>query len=136
MRPDHNTGTLYKAMLGKMTESGEFEVVPTTTKAKYFRATGAAAIASTLAPGVAWQLESIRIHLSAAGASGNLTATIDHSAGTVYDIVLLTQDMTSVVNLVWTPERPMEFQSGDELDIAWANAGTKTYGLEIIWKQI
>lgn len=100
------------------------------------RATGAAAIASTLAPGAAWQLESIRVHLSAAGASGSLTATLDHGAGAAYDIVLLTQDMTAVVDLVWSPERPMEFLAGDELDIAWANAGTKTYGLEVVWKAV
>jgi len=100
------------------------------------RATGAAAISTTVAPGVAWQLESIRVHLSAAGGAGNLTATIDHGTGAPYDIVLLTQDMTTVVDLVWSPNRPMEFLPGDELDIAWANAGTKTYGLEIIFKGI
>ena len=100
------------------------------------RATGAAAIASTLAPGVAWQLESIRVHLSAAGGAGDLTATINHGSAAAYDVVLLTQDMTAVVDLVWSPDRPMEFLAGDELDIAWANTGTKTYGLEIVFKGI
>ncbi len=100
------------------------------------RETGAAAIAYTLAPGKPWQLESIRVHLSAAGGAGDLTATIDHGAGAAYDINLLTEDMTTVTDLVWTPSRPMEFLAGDELDIAWANAGTKTYGLEIVFKSI
>jgi len=100
------------------------------------RATGAAAIASTLAPGVAWQLESIRVHLSAAGGAGDLTATINHGSAAAYDVVLLTQDMTAVVDLVWSPDRPMEFLAGDELDIAWVNTGTKTYGLEIVFKGI
>jgi len=98
------------------------------------RATGAAAIAETLAPGTAWQLEGIRVHLSAAGGAGDLTATINHSTGPEYDINLLTQDMTSVVDLVWSPERPMEFLAEDELDIAWANSGTKTYGIEVVFK--
>jgi len=98
--------------------------------------TGSAAIASTLAPGTAWQLESIRVHLSAAGGAGDLTATIDNGTGPVYDIVILTQDMTTVTDLIWAPERPMEFLPDDELDIAWANAGGKTYGLEIIFKGI
>ena len=101
---------------------------------RFHRATGAAAIASTLAPGVAWQLESIRVHLSAAGGAGDLTATIDSGIGAAYDIVILIQDMTTVTDLVWNTERPMEFGPDDELDIAWANAGTKTYGLEIVWK--
>jgi len=100
------------------------------------RATGAAAIASTLAPGVAWQLEEIRVHLSAAGGAGNFTATVDHGTSAAYDRVILTEDMTTVVDLVWQPTRPMEFLAGDELDIAWANAGTKTYGLEVVWKAI
>jgi len=100
------------------------------------RATGAVAIASTLAPGVAWQLESIRVHLSAAGGAGDLTATIDHGSNAVYDILILTQDMTAVTDLVWSPERPMEFLADDELDIAYANANTRTYGLEIVYKGI
>ena len=104
--------------------------------AQYSNTTGADAIAKTLAPGIAWQLEGIRVHLSAAGGAGNLTATIDHGTGAPYDVVILTQDMTTVTDLVWTPERPLEFLAGDELDIAWANTGTKTYGLEIVFKGI
>lgn len=100
------------------------------------KATGSAAIATTLAPGVPWQLESIRVHLSAAGGAGDLTATIDNGTNAAYDVLLLTQDMTAVTDLVWTPTRPLEFFAGDELDIAWANAGTKTYGLEIVFKTL
>jgi len=100
------------------------------------KATGAAAIATTLAPGVPWQLEEIRVHLSAAGAANDLTATIDHGTAAAYDIVILTQDMTTVVDLVWSPDRPMEFAEDDELDIAWTNGSSRTYGLEIIFKGI
>ncbi|MBT7082097.1 MAG: hypothetical protein HN929_11660 [Chloroflexi bacterium] len=103
---------------------------------RFHRATGGVAIASTLAPGVAWQLESVRVHLSAAGAGGDLTATLDHSVGAAYDTVLLTQDMTAVTDYVWHTERPMEFDADTELDFAWANASTRTYGLEVIWKAI
>jgi len=100
------------------------------------RATGAVAIASTLAPGIPWQLEEIRVHLSAVGAAGDLTGTLDHGAGTAYDLVILTQDMTAVTDFIWHCERPMEFGADVELDIAWANASTRTYGLEIVWKSI
>ena len=103
---------------------------------EFHRATGAVAIASTLAPSTDWQLEGIRVHLSAAGGAGSLTATIDSGVNAVYDIVLLTQDMTAVINLVWAPERPMVFSDGDELDIAYANANTRTYGLEILYKEL
>lgn len=100
------------------------------------RETGAAAIAYTLAPGKAWQLESIRVHLSAAGGAADLTADIDSGINAVYDTNLLTEDMTTVVNLVWSPNRPMVFDATDELDIAWANGSTRTYGLEVVWSPV
>jgi len=95
------------------------------------RATGIAAINETIIPSSAWQLDEIRVHLSAAGGAGNLTATIDADAGAVYDNVILTQDMTLVADLVYQPDRPMLFDSGDKFVIAWANANGRTYGLEV-----
>lgn len=104
--------------------------------ARFHRVTGAVAIASTLAPGIPWQLESIRIHLSAAGGAGDFTATLDHGVAAEYDLVVLTVDMTTVIDYLWTAERPVEFDAGVELDLAWANANTRTYGLEVLWKSI
>ena len=95
------------------------------------RATGAVALATTLAPGRAFQLLEVRIHLNEAGGAGNLTATVDNNAGAAYDLNLITQDMTTIVDFVWQPEYPIHFDKSDEIDFAWANAGTKTYGLEI-----
>ena len=126
--------TIFTISLG-INAAGSYEVIPAISAAQYHRVTGAAAIASTLAPGVAWQLESVRIHLSAAGGAGDLTGTIDHWAGTAYDVVILTQDMTTVTDFIWHCERPMEFERYDELDFVWANANTRTYGLEVVWKK-
>lgn len=95
------------------------------------KATGSAAISVTVNPGRPWQLEEIRVHLDAVGAAGNLTATVDAAAGAVYDTVILTQDMTAVTDLVFIPDRPMLFENGDKLIVAWANAGGKTYGVEV-----
>lgn len=107
---------------------------------RFHRVTGAAAISTILAPdlnsGQGWQLEEIRVHLSAAGGAGDLTATLDHEGGAEYDLVLLTQDMSTVADFTWQPDRPLEFGPDTELDIAWANANTRTYGLEIVWKSI
>jgi len=94
-------------------------------------ATGAVAINTTIAPGRAFALESVSVHLNGAGGAGNLTVTVDAAAGAAYDVVLLTQDMTSVVNMHWQPERPIELSNGDKVVVAWANAGTKTYGLTV-----
>lgn len=100
------------------------------------RATGAAAVAMTVAPGVAWQLEEIRIHLSAGGAATNLTATVDAGAGAAYDVVVLTQAMNAVTDYIYQPDRPHVFGPTDELDIAYANGGGATYGIEVFYSAI
>jgi len=101
------------------------------------RATAATgAIAMTVDPGRAWQLEEIRVHLSAAGGAGNLTATLDANAGAAYDAVIFTQDMTSTADLVYSPERTMQFENGDKLVVAWANASNRTYGVEVKHKAV
>lgn len=97
------------------------------------RATGAAALALTVAPGKPWVLLEMRIHLSAVGGSGNLTATMDAGAAAAYDTVLFTQDMSAIADKHWQPTRPIPFSATDELDFAWANAGTKTYGIEVVY---
>lgn len=101
------------------------------------RATGAVAVAMTIAPGVAWQLEEVRVHLSATGgAAENLTATMDAGAGAAYDTVILSQAMAAVADIVYRPERPHIFTSTDELDIAYANSNGRTYGIEVYWSAI
>ncbi|MES0334737.1 MAG: hypothetical protein SFH39_00045 [Candidatus Magnetobacterium sp. LHC-1] len=103
---------------------------------KIARATGAAAVAMTVTnprPGHKWQLKEVRVHLSAVGTAGNLTVTIDSGTNVVYDTVLKTQDMTSITDMYWQPEKPIILDSTDEIDIAWANSGTKTYGVEVVY---
>lgn len=103
---------------------------------RFHRVTGSGALSTTLAPGVPWQLESIRLHLSAVGGvgGGSLTATLDHGAGSEYDIEILSEDLESLSDYIYHTERPMEFGKDDELDIAWDNSNSVTYGLEVVWK--
>jgi len=102
-------------------------------KLQRHNATGAAAVSQTITFTDDVELREFRIHLSAAGGAGNLTITLDSVLGAAYDAVLLTQDMTSVVDYVWRPSPGPMFMVGDKIVIAWANAGEKTYGLEVIW---
>ena len=95
------------------------------------RETGVAVLATTLAPGKAFQLLEVRAHLNLAGAGGNLTAIVDNGSGSAYDLNIITHDMTAVVDFIFQPEYPMHFDAADEIDFAWANAGGKTYGLEV-----
>ena len=95
------------------------------------RATGVVAIATSLAPLRAFQLESVTVHLSAAGGAGNLTAILNAIDGAEYDLNLITQDMTAVTDFVFQPDRPLYFDAGDSIDFAWANANGRTYGLAV-----
>ena len=102
---------------------------------KTHRATGALAIASTLAPTAQIELVSIKLHLSAAGgAAENFTATVDSVTAGAYDVVLFSQDMTTVADIVWVPTGPIPIMKGDEIDFAFANSNTRTYGLEVIYR--
>ena len=98
------------------------------------RVTGAAAIAYTFAPTLPCRLLEVRLHLSAAGGADNFTITLDSAGGAVYDTVLHSEDMTLVTDAHYKPNPPVWLtNSGDELEFAWTNASTRTYGLEIIY---
>lgn len=104
------------------------------------RTTGAAAIAIAFSGGggVAgrpWCLEQIRVHLDiAGGAVEDLTVTIDGGVvAAVYDTLLLTQAMAAVTDIVWTPDAPIHLEGRDYIDIAYNNANTRTYGVEIVY---
>lgn len=101
---------------------------------KLARETGSAAISYTLTmtQDVLW--EEFNIHLSAAGGAGTLTITLDANAGAVYDVVLFSQSMVAETDVIYRPERPRALVAGDKLVIAWANANSRTYGLELQWR--
>lgn len=97
--------------------------------------TGALAVSKSEATPKAnkqWVLNEVRISLDAVGASGTLTITINDASGAAYDHVLLTQDMTAIQYLRYVPSGEVILAPADTIDIAWANANTKTYGLTVI----
>ncbi len=100
--------------------------------------TGAAAVDITLKPGQQFKIIEVRVHLSAAGGSGNLTVTVDSgensSTGTEYDTVLKTQDMTSIEDLMYQPSHPFYLDVDDAIKIAWANSNTRTYGITVVYE--
>ena len=104
---------------------------------KIYRSSGAAAIAITVSPGEPWELEGIRVHLSAAGAAGNLTVTVDSANGSAYDTVLFTQAMAGVTDVDhrWSPTQKFT-NKNDKVVIAYTNTGTVTWGVEIIHKAL
>jgi len=93
------------------------------------------AIATTIAPGLKWELHEVRIHLDAAGSAGSFTATMDSGRGSKYDTLVYSKSMGSVQDLVKTFNPPLRFNnSADQVDIAYANGGSAAYGVEAIYK--
>jgi hypothetical protein len=98
------------------------------------RETGSGAVSINVsAPetGKRWALKEVRVSLNAVGASGDLTITINNGTNAVYDHVLESQDMSSVQYHRYAPTRNVPLKPTDTIDIVWANAGGKTYGIEV-----
>ena len=104
-------------------------------KPRVERATGAAAIATSVTPDKPSQLESVRLHMDAAGgAAEDFTVTINSATDAVYDTEIFSQDMTSVQDICWVPDPPISIMFNDVIDVAYNNGNTRTYGLEVIYK--
>jgi hypothetical protein len=97
---------------------------------------GSSNISVSLASTYSWSLEEVRLHLTTGvGTANNFTVTINSSAGSALDTLLLSQDMTSVQDVYWIPERKPHFAPGDRLNFAWTNASSGGYGLEVIFSK-
>ncbi len=83
-----------------------------------------------------YELISFDLNLSAAGGANSLTVTKNSGLGTAYDTILLSQDMTSVEDLVQTyfPGETV-FANDDTIDFAWTNASARTYGLTVKYRR-
>jgi len=102
---------------------------------QFFTATGAGAIAETLAPtGGPWELVEIRLHMSAAGSANDFTTTLDAAAGAAYADLVHTEDMTALTDVRQTFCPPVPFQEGDELGFAYVNSTSKTWGLTAVYR--
>lgn len=103
---------------------------------KVHRATGSAAIASSLTPpNTALLLVSVKLNLSATGgAAENFTITVNSATDAAYDTIIFSQDMNSIQDLMWVPDQPVPVVNIDVLDFAYANSNSRTYGLEVIYR--
>lgn len=100
--------------------------------AKY---TGSAAVAVNFAPTYPAKVENVLIHLSAnATCATTVLLTIEkYTTAGVYNTVLLSQVMTSVADVHYTPNAPVQLNPREKLLIKWANDASsyKTWGVEI-----
>ena len=98
--------------------------------------TGAGAIAAIYAPGEAFWLHSITLHLSGVPTTAeDFTVTLDANDGVAYDALLYSVDpsVLAVQDVEYVPEYgPRLFEAGDAIDVAFPNTDTNTYGLRIV----
>ena len=99
-------------------------------------ATGAAAIATSYAPGVAFWLDNITCHFSATPTTAeDFTITLNANDGVLYDTLLDSVDpsVVAVQDLVYRPDDgPLLCEAGDAIDVAYTNTDGNTYGLRIV----
>ena len=105
-------------------------------KAIPHRATGNTAIDESLAPAGSIVLDSVKLHLSAAGgAVEDFTVTINSETDAAYDVLLFSQAMLAVQDIFWLPDRPIAVVNSDVIDIYFKNSLGRTYGLEVLYRK-
>lgn len=102
----------------------------------YQYATGAVAIATALSPKTPFRLLSVALHLNAAATQETFTLTCDAGRGTAYDTKLYSKAMAGVQDVVVPFGEGYEFMENDEIDGAWTNTDTKTYGLTYSYQTV
>lgn len=100
------------------------------------RVTGTSNISEIFDPSEAFLLKSIRLHLNVPATGGELTGIVSDAIGlsSEYDTKFLAEPMNLLQDLIWTPEEKMEFVDDDSLDLAWSDASTQTWGLQVRWE--
>ena len=105
-------------------------------KAIPMRATGSAAIVTSLTPTGPIVLDSVRLHLSVVGgAVEDFTVTINSETDAAYDVLLFSQAMLAVQDVVWQPDRPIAIVNSDVVDFYFKNSLGRTYGLEVLYRK-
>lgn len=105
-------------------------------------ATGGVAIAATTAVAAPFAFVGMTLHLVGGlpTTTEDFTVTLNAQAGAAYDTLLFSLDLSvdSTIDLSIGPDDlgQNEFESGDELVVAWPNTETRTYGLRLTTRQI
>lgn len=98
-----------------------------------YYASAAASMSEDFNPGFAYELESVRLHLSTAHASVvDFNAVVSAAQGSRYDLLLFSQAMNGVKDLLWQPTRPYIFDYNDHIDFSMIMSAANNYGLTIV----
>lgn len=84
-----------------------------------------------------WKFVGFEIHLNSASAtSENLTVTIDSGLGAAWDVLVYSQDMNTVQDLLYYPEKEIPMAAADILKFAWTNTNGELFGLKVKSRQV
>lgn len=99
--------------------------------------TGTGNIATTFESSVDAEIVALYLHTSAVGGSGNFVVSLDSDRGSEYDINWLTQDMSSITDLVWPTNSARHFvPKEDALNLLWTNpSSAATWALEVYYER-
>ena len=69
----------------------------------------------------------------APAANEDFTVTLNAGAGAAYDVLLYSVDpsVASLTSIVWQPDSVLWLAPGDQIDVAYTNTDTRTYGVEM-----
>jgi hypothetical protein len=98
--------------------------------------TGAGALATALSPKTPFRLLSVLLHLDAAATQDTFTLAVDAGRGVAYDTLLYSKAMVGVQVVVVPCGEGYDFLQDDEIDGAFANNDTKTYGLTYVYQTV
>lgn len=99
---------------------------------RHVAATGQGAMSESLtipARETDWYLTDVRVHTSSTGASENFVVYIDSATASAYDVVLFSQNMLTVTDVVYLPVEPVYLKTGDVLRFTYTNSGSDIWGL-------
>ncbi len=104
-----------------------------------YKTYGAAAVSVKLLPtDDAFTLKELRFNLTTALAVATAATTMVinlNASSTRYNVILFSQAMVGITDLVWIPDVPLSVGEQESLTVTWANdaASFKAWGLEAIY---
>ena len=126
-------------MIHDLDDSGQVPTKEVHRNLVFYEATGATAIAVSVAPSGNFKVVAMTCHLSAAPNGSNaFTLSLDRIAGSAYDypIYAVTPPATAAgQDIGWGASDDISIgRFGDAVQVAFANAGGATWGLCLVWE--
>jgi len=99
--------------------------------------TGNTALSTALSPKTPFRLLGAQLHLNAAATQQTFTITCDAGrVANLYDTKLYSKALAGVQDIVLTFGEGYDFKVEDEIDCAWTNTDTKTFGLTLTYQTV